>query len=664
VTADAELDALTGSGPLDIIFEDTSTDVCGLGYHWTIDTDMNDALSPVLTGNYNPGSCIPILTNFTYGDFGIYQAKLTIYDMENNPIAEDTVGIDLSGGTTSPIANIEAAPTTGNAPLMVMFTDSSVNAIGEALTWSLDYGDGSSPDTGSYDDPGFSITKNHNYASPGMFTATLNISDSGGVLSTDTVIINVDPPSTTPNALLMSTPNSGVAPLDVTFTDGSTNVFGAGLTYMLEFGDGDDVSGAYDDAGYSNTVMHTYMTPGNFNAVWRIFDGATEVSNSANAIMVTEVVEPPICDSETGDPLNDLKHAESHVTGPNSAVIVNMSTECAYEVGLAAYMMFDTNIDNQQPFSNTDIPTILPPGGSMELTIEVPTCAYQIDLFFGDYLTSLVGQRYGVRLIDAVQHLELPFCVVNNPDPDGDGVDDAIDNCPGVPNQMQADSDQDGMGDQCDPDDDNDGVPDETDNCLLISNGDQADFDQDESGDACDTDDDNDGVADEIDQCDDTQPEAVIDPQTGCAVAVGGTGLLSFMLQWDNTDDMDLWVYEPGGFLIYYLTPLSPLGGMLDVDSYAGCINPGNGVENIFYPDGTTLPEGTYRAVVDKYLTCDSNPAANWTLTVKMGGVIVFQQSGNSMHEEFEISYSLVSSSLSVIAVAPPQEAAERPPKS
>ena len=112
-------------------------------------------------------------------------------------------------------------------------------------------------------------------------------------------------------------------------------------------------------------------------------------------------------------------------------------------------------------------------------------------------------------------------------DTDGDGIVDALDNCPTKANANQKDTDKDGFGNRCDLDDDNDGFTDAEenrvgsnplnpnstpesilfdadsdgildllDNCPNKANANQKDFDLDGLGDRCDDDDDNDGFTD------------------------------------------------------------------------------------------------------------------------------------------------------------------------
>ena len=162
--------------------------------------------------------------------------------------------------------------------------------------------------------------------------------------------------------------------------------------------------------------------------------------------------------------------------------------------------------------------------GIVVLDISIPSCITEaafvnlpsddiwgIYPFTGDslvYSSDLDGTLRIYRFI------EDPAFVQTEPDSDNDGVGDNCDNCPSDANANQQDSDVDGIGDLCDvcPNDpyndaDGDGVCDDIDNCPNY-NPDQLDTDNDGIADACDAcpndpndDEDGDFLCADVDNC-------------------------------------------------------------------------------------------------------------------------------------------------------------------
>lgn len=74
-----------------------------------------------------------------------------------------------------------------------------------------------------------------------------------------------------------------------------------------------------------------------------------------------------------------------------------------------------------------------------------------------------------------------------------------------------------------------------------------------------------------------------------------GSGSLQISLTWNTTADLDLWVEEPDGNRIWYVSKVSSTtGGELDVDDIDGF-----GPENVFYED--LPPAGDYVVKVDHF---------------------------------------------------------------
>ena len=118
----------------------------------------------------------------------------------------------------------------------------------------------------------------------GTYSAALTVIDSDGASSTVAVQIEVAAP-VAPTAIITATPNSGEAPLVVSFdAAGSSDSDGTIASYAWHFGDGETATGS--------TVSHTYTSEGNYTAQLTVTDDDGASSTTAVQIEVTALPVP------------------------------------------------------------------------------------------------------------------------------------------------------------------------------------------------------------------------------------------------------------------------------------------------------------------------------------------------------------------------------------
>jgi glucose/arabinose dehydrogenase len=146
----------------------------------------------------------------------------TIADLTEGPdgslyyaaVGEGAVWKIAATGPFAPTAAASATPPGGYAPLQVQLSSAgSHDAYGRALTYSWDFGDGSSPDA--------SANPTHTYTSNGTYTATLTVT-SGTTTATASARVVV---GRAPATASITTPSTGA-----TYNAGDTLAFGGQAT--------------------------------------------------------------------------------------------------------------------------------------------------------------------------------------------------------------------------------------------------------------------------------------------------------------------------------------------------------------------------------------------------------------------------------------------------
>jgi len=108
-----------------------------------------------------------------------------------------------------------------------------------------------------------------------------------------------------------------------------------------------------------------------------------------------------------------------------------------------------------------------------------------------------------------------------------------------------------------------------------------------------------------------------------------GTGSLQVSLSFDNDKDLDLYVVQPDGEVIYYgnTGDYSVENGVitgwgLDLDSNPACSIDGVNNENVFFSKDYIQP-GKYQVWVNVYENCDPSIPTNWVITALNEGALL-----------------------------------------
>jgi CARDB protein/putative metal-binding protein len=135
----------------------------------------------------------------------------------------------------------------------------------------------------------------------------------------------------------------------------------------------------------------------------------------------------------------------------------------------------------------------------------------------------------------------------------------------------------------------------------------------------------------------DTPNDGIDQNCDGSALTVGA-GKVQVTLTWDNEVDMDLHVTEPDSTEIWFKNRgPTTTGGQLDRDDNV-CTEPNpepGGVENIFWPNESGAPAGTYNVSIVEFGLCGQPTAANWILEIRVGGQLVRRETGRGGGQTF-----------------------------
>jgi len=207
-----------------------------------------------------------------YGEAGTYTVELTVEDDDG---ATDSVSKEITVVVPNqpPQAEFSFSPQKPKVGEEVQFTDESSDPDGEVVSWSWDFGDGS---TSSERNP------SHKYSDAGTFTVTLTVTDDKGDKDSVSKEITVAPAET--RADFAYEPDEPVVGEVIRFIDRSV-ASGYIVSWLWDFGDG--------MGSTEQNPTHEYAEAGTYTVKLVVEDDKGATAIAIKKIRVSESVNQP-----------------------------------------------------------------------------------------------------------------------------------------------------------------------------------------------------------------------------------------------------------------------------------------------------------------------------------------------------------------------------------
>lgn len=239
--------------------------------------------------DFKPSAQLPGTTNeivaLTVGEDGaLYYAMIASGEVRR---------VTFDDNAAPEIVNADLSLLAGGLPLVVTFTAAITDAENDAMTYQLNFGDGTV--VSDVVAPDGMVSVQHTYSTDGRYDVSLSVSDPTHTVLSQAFEVEAGDVNEAP--LIAGAQSNlsiaGAGTTEITFTATASDADNDTMNYIWRFGDGNSAAGVVGPSE-EVTATHTYATEGSFDAFLEVTDGIETTFSSNLPIQVGTADQVPV----------------------------------------------------------------------------------------------------------------------------------------------------------------------------------------------------------------------------------------------------------------------------------------------------------------------------------------------------------------------------------